>query len=364
MISNQVTSDCNVHWLIDARCVRSYTTPFCIVGLTKAHLIKAAVQGRARHFEHREHTTIHMYCIWTPIETRSKLSLWPAWSKSLALMTCDEGKSPSWLHIIDIFCHEATSAATATASPGKHIWVAGIVGTAHGASHFIVLFHVANSKNAGRSSGCHWRIEAAVLPRVTTKLLASPVPFSANADQRFRVLDSFGILLGADSCVMLHSQQQDLPESLSLLTTHFDWVIMGIVNPKQHRCHHKSVYCWSLSRAFFLRSKAKLTWLAGCSAVSGYYRKYSLETSISGYFHVLHPWPSDFWILPDITEYSCTRYQIFSHLDIPNIYNPPGKFISDSLRYVPVVTPIKAILYIIAVFVHVHDKAVNCHKHR
>ena len=87
-----VISGHRVHWLINARCVRSYTTLCCMVRLTLTlrpkqnklinKLIKAAKQRRMYHLRNRENI-IHMSRIWTPI-TRSRLSLWPARSKSVA----------------------------------------------------------------------------------------------------------------------------------------------------------------------------------------------------------------------------------------------------------------------------------------
>ena len=112
---------------------------------------------------------------------------------------------------------------------------------AHGASHSMVSFHVANSNNAVKLLGRHWRVEAGVLPRVTTKLPTSPVPFSAKlqlADQRFGVSDSVNILLhvGANifSWVMLHGWRRGPPGSSTALRTNFTWVLMGIVNSEHH----------------------------------------------------------------------------------------------------------------------------------
>ena len=63
--------------------------------------------------------------------------------------------------------------------------------------------HVVNSSNAGTLSGRRWKVKAAVLPKITTKLPTLPDPFSAKSkqlqglqlvDQRFIVPDSVGIV--------------------------------------------------------------------------------------------------------------------------------------------------------------------------
>ena len=126
----------------------------------------------------------------------------------------------------------------------KYFQVAGIGGKAHGVSHFLVSFDVANSNNTSTPSGRHWKVEAIVLPKVTTKLPASPVPFSANwkhlqglqlANQRFGVPDSVQIMiLGANIFrrVMLHSRWRDPPGYPTALRTQYGWVLMGVVDPE------------------------------------------------------------------------------------------------------------------------------------
>ena len=80
-------------------------------------------------------------------------------------------------------------------------------------------FYVANSNNAGTLSGHCWRVEATVLPKVTTKLPTLPVPFSAKwkhlqglqlANQQFGVQNNADIVLGADvlGCMILHGQRR------------------------------------------------------------------------------------------------------------------------------------------------------------
>ena len=125
----------------------------------------------------------------------------------------------------------------------KYFQVAGIGDKVHGVSHSMVSVHVANSNNASTPSGHRLKVEAAVLPKVTTKLGTSPVPFSAKwkhlqglqlADQQFGVLDNVDIVLGADifSRVMLHGWQQGPPGYPKALQTQFGWVLTSVVDPE------------------------------------------------------------------------------------------------------------------------------------
>ena len=91
-------------------------------------------------------------------------------------------------------------------------------------------------------------IEVAVLLKITTKLLSSPVSFDRNwrhlsglrlADPEFGVPGSIDILLGVDRfCWVVHQgRRQRPPDSPLTIKTCFGWVLSGTMkhNGHQHR---------------------------------------------------------------------------------------------------------------------------------
>ena len=99
--SSKVTSGHRVCWLIDARCFRNYTRLCCIVHLTlilkpkQTQLMKVARRRwNIHHHKNWEHNIIRMSRIRTLVETKSRLSLWPARSKSVVLGAMWERQVP------------------------------------------------------------------------------------------------------------------------------------------------------------------------------------------------------------------------------------------------------------------------------
>ena len=106
----------------------------------------------------------------------------------------------------------------------------------------MVALTVANQKSlkVNRLSGPRWKVEAAVLPRITTKLPASPVSFDTNwrhlsglrlADPEFGVPGYIDLLLGVDmfSRVVRQGRRQGPPGSPMAIKTCFGWVLSGTV---------------------------------------------------------------------------------------------------------------------------------------
>ena len=108
--------------------------------------------------------------------------------KQTLLMTCQVKVSGPNGHVTEARAL-LDSAASTLLVMGRLVWqlprqhkyfqVAGIGGKAHGVSHSMASFRVANSNNASTPSGCRWKVEVAVLPKVTTKLTTLSVTFSA-----------------------------------------------------------------------------------------------------------------------------------------------------------------------------------------
>ena len=110
------------------------------------------------------------------------------------MMTCQIGVMMSDSHVTRaralLDCASSTLFVTKSLArrlqlPRQHqrVRVAGIAGPEHTlSSRLVVPLTVANEKsvNVGRLSGPRWEVEAAVLPKITTKLLASPVSFDRN----------------------------------------------------------------------------------------------------------------------------------------------------------------------------------------
>ena len=86
-------------------------------------------------------------------------------------------------------------------------------------------------------------MEAVVLPRITTELPASPVPFDIRwkhfsglrlADPEFGVPGHVDLLLGIDvfNHVVLHGWRNGPPGSPSSFETQFSWVLSGTASPE------------------------------------------------------------------------------------------------------------------------------------
>ena len=133
----------------------------------------------------------------------------------------------------------------------QRIRVAGIGGSEHTlSSRSVVTLTVANEKSVkvGRLIGPRWKVQAAVLPKVTTKLPASPVSLDKNwkhlsglrlADPDFGVPGYIDVLLGVDMfCrVVRQGRRQGPPGSPMAIKTCFGWVLSGTIkhNGRQRR---------------------------------------------------------------------------------------------------------------------------------
>ena len=122
--------------------------------------------------------------------------------------------------------------------------IAGIGGDERAlSSHSVVNFDIANSKSLdlGRISGPQWKVEAVVLPKITTKLPTFPVSLNSNwkhlkglrlADPDFGVPGYIDVLLGVDvfNHVVCQGRRMGPPGSPIALNTRFGWVLSGTVN--------------------------------------------------------------------------------------------------------------------------------------
>ena len=95
-------------------------------------------------------------------------------------------------------------------------------------------------------------VEAVVLPKVTTDVPSTFVPFNNNlkhlsniqlADPDFSTPGNIDFILGADvfSRVLHYGQQFGPPGSLSTFKTVFGWVLVGTVNERP--CKHPIKLC-------------------------------------------------------------------------------------------------------------------------
>ena len=139
----------------------------------------------------------------------------------------------------------------------QRLQVAGIGGSKHKlCSRSTVTLTVANRKSIdiGRLSGPRWKVEAAVIPNITTRLPASPVSFNRNwrhlsglrlADPEFGVPGNIDVLLGVDvfSRVVRQGRRRGPPGSPTALETCLSWVLSGTVKHNGRR--HRGVSCIS-----------------------------------------------------------------------------------------------------------------------
>ena len=121
--------------------------------------------------------------------------------------------------------------------------VAGIGGTEHAlSSRSVVNFTVANlrSLEIGKLFGPRWKVEAVVLPKVTTKLPLLPVAFNARwkhlagielADPEYGVPGNIDVLLGIDvfSRAVRQGRRVGPPGSPVAINTCFGWVLSGTI---------------------------------------------------------------------------------------------------------------------------------------
>ena len=135
----------------------------------------------------------------------------------------------------------------------QRVRVAGIGGPEHSlSSRSVVTLTVANQKSlkVGRLTGPRWKVEAAVLPQITTKPPAMPVSFDTNwrhlsglrlADPGFGVPGYIDVLLGVDmfSRVVRQGRRQGPPGSPIAIKTCFGLVLSGTV--RQSGLRHRAV---------------------------------------------------------------------------------------------------------------------------
>ena len=104
-----------------------------------------------------------------------------------------------------------------------------------------------NSVKVGRFSGPQWKVEAAILPRIITKLSPSPVSFDTNwrhlsglclANPEFGVLGNVDVLLGVDRFFRVVRQGwcQGPPGSPMAKKACFGWVLFGTI---RHNGRHR-----------------------------------------------------------------------------------------------------------------------------
>ena len=116
-------------------------------------------------------------------------------------------------------------------------------------SPFGITFTITNQKsvNVGILSGVRWKVEAAVLPKNTTKLPTIPVSFDMNwkylsgvhlANPEFGIPEYNDIVLhvGIDMLSQLVRQRwhQNPPGSTMATNTCFGWDLPGMVSPNSH----------------------------------------------------------------------------------------------------------------------------------
>ena len=96
------------------------------------------------------------------------------------------------------------------------------------------------SVKVGRLSGPRWKVKAAVLPKITTKLPALPVSFDRNwrhlsglrlANPEFSEPRNIDVLLGVDmfSQVVRQGRRQGPPGSPVAVNTCFGWGLSGTI---------------------------------------------------------------------------------------------------------------------------------------
>ena len=112
----------------------------------------------------------------------------------------------------------------------------------------MVTLTVANEKSVkvGRLSGPRWKVEAAVLRKIATKLPTSPVSFDRNwrhlsglrlIDPEFGVPGNIDVLLGVDmfSRVVRQGRRQGPPGTPVAIRTYFGWVLSGTISYKDRQ---------------------------------------------------------------------------------------------------------------------------------
>ena len=125
----------------------------------------------------------------------------------------------------------------------QRVRVAGIGGPEYSlSSRSVVTLTVANQKSlkVGRLTGPRWKVQAAVLPKITTKLPAMYVSFDTTwrhlsglrlADPEFGVPGFIDVLLGVDmfSRSLRQGRRQGPPGSPMAIKTCFGWVSSGTI---------------------------------------------------------------------------------------------------------------------------------------
>ena len=133
-----------------------------------------------------------------------------------------------------------------------NVQVPGIGAVKHGLSMCsVVSFTIVNhtSLHTGKVSGPRWKVEAAVMPKVTTRVFTFPVPFNKKrhylsglclADPHFGVPDHDDILLGADvfSHVVCQGWQLGLPGSPLALNMGLGWARLRTIKSKRSQQSH------------------------------------------------------------------------------------------------------------------------------
>ena len=188
------------------------------------------------------------------------------------MMTCQIGVVTSDGHVTKaralLDCASSTSFVTEHLArrlqlprQRQRVQVAGIGGPEHSlSSRSVVTLTVANQKSlkVGRLTGPRWKVDAAVLPQITTKLPAMPVSFDTNwrhlsglrlADPEFGVPGFIDVLLGVDmfSRLVRQGRRQGPPGSPMAIKTCFGWILSGSVRQNGHP--HRTVSCVSSALA-------------------------------------------------------------------------------------------------------------------
>ena len=136
----------------------------------------------------------------------------------------------------------------------RYIQVDGIGGIMNKASRSVVQFFV-QPLNQSRTS---LKVEAIVLPKVTSNLPVNPIPKDRNwthlegiqlSDPGFDTPGRIDLLLGADifSRVVRHGRRFGPPGSPSAFETQFGWVLSGRVCPGHHQSQITSYHALCLS---------------------------------------------------------------------------------------------------------------------
>ena len=193
------------------------------------------------HPEHRQRSTLLMTCQVAIITSDGEMT------KARALLDCASSTS---------FVTERLAQQLQLPRRRQRTQVAGIGGNEQTLSSCSVVdFAVANlrSLKIGKLSGPSWKIEAVVLPKITSKLPLLPVTFNNKwkhlagirlADPEFGIPGHIDILLGVDvfSRAIRQGWRVGPPGSPIALNTTFGWVLSGSTG---HEIQQQAISCFS-----------------------------------------------------------------------------------------------------------------------